>query len=80
MQNVLNDADIRSMLNDPSLSSWFLNAMNTALDRDPVDAANDAEMLSLVLERRAASCLAASKIAHRAAVALPILKPAAAAH
>jgi hypothetical protein len=78
MQNGLNDGDIRLMLDDPSLSHWFINAMKTALERDPVDAANDAEILALVLERRAASCLLASKLAGRAAESLRFLKSAAA--
>jgi len=39
------------------LSYWFKNALTDALKRDPVDAANDAVLLGLVLVKRAMSCL-----------------------
>lgn len=41
------------ILNDPSASHWLQNALRQALDRDPVDAANDAEILAAVLAARA---------------------------
>ncbi len=47
------DEEIRQMLGDPGLSNWFKRALLSALDRDPVDAANDAGLLSIVLDRRA---------------------------
>lgn len=47
------DDEIKRICEDPSISHWFKNAMNSALQRDPVDAANDAELLSLVLTKRA---------------------------
>lgn len=47
------DEEIRQMLGDPGLSDWFKRALLSALDRDPVDAANDACLLSIVLDRRA---------------------------
>ena len=47
------DEEIRQMLGDPGLSDWFKRALLSALDRDPVDAANDAGLLSIVLDRRA---------------------------
>ena len=40
------------MLKDPSLSGWLVNALTTALERDPVDAANDAGLLSMILDKR----------------------------
>lgn len=39
-------------LSDPSASFWFQDALCTALDRDPVDALNDAEVLAKVLKER----------------------------
>ena len=52
IQNVPGDDEIRFMLKDPSLSYWLVNAMTTALERDPVDAANDAGLLSMILDKR----------------------------
>ena len=46
------DDEIRLMLKDTSLSTWLVNALNTALERDPVDAANDAWLLSIILDKR----------------------------
>jgi hypothetical protein len=51
-QNVPSDDEIRLMLKDPSLSTWLVNAMTTAMERDPVDAANDAGLLSMILDKR----------------------------
>jgi hypothetical protein len=36
---------------DPSASRWLLGALRSALLRDPVDAANDAQVLAEVLDR-----------------------------
>jgi len=36
---------------DPAASGWLKAALHTALSRDPVDAANDAEVLAKVLDR-----------------------------
>lgn len=54
------DEEIRQLLDDPSLSDWFKLALLSALDRDPVDAANDAGLLSIVLDRRAQAIAAAA--------------------
>jgi len=54
------DNALKTMVNDPTHSSWFRNALLAALDRDPVDAANDAGLLALVLDKRAAELLAAA--------------------
>ena len=63
------DEEIRQMMGDPGLSDWFKRALLSALDRDPVDAANDAGLLSIVLDRRAqaiaADALAAMAMAIR---------------
>jgi len=40
-------------LSSADTSDWVKNALVKALDRDPVDAANDAEVLSLLLAWRA---------------------------
>jgi len=44
---------IEEILTDPSASNWLREALRNALDRDPVDAANDAEVLAAVLAARA---------------------------
>lgn len=38
---------------DPAASAWLKSALRTAIGRDPVDAANDAEVLAAVLSRQA---------------------------
>lgn len=55
-----NDEQLMMMVNDPALSCWFRNALVEALKRDPVDAANDAGLLAIVLDKRAAELLAAA--------------------
>ena len=40
------------IMNDPAASFWIKHALRSALDRDPVDAANDAEVLARVLSSR----------------------------
>lgn len=44
--------DIDELLNAPSTSFWLRSALQAALQRDPADAANDAEVLAAVLARR----------------------------
>lgn len=41
------------VLNDPTASTWLREALRSALERDPVDAANDAEALAQLLVQRA---------------------------
>jgi hypothetical protein len=43
---------VEDLLRDPSTSFWLRNALTSALLRDPVDAANDAEILARVLDRQ----------------------------
>lgn len=57
IQNVPSDDEIRHMLKDPSLSTWLVNAMTSAMERDPVDAANDAGLLSMILDKRVTTLL-----------------------
>lgn len=40
-------------LNDPSISEWLKQALRGAMQRDPVEAANDADLLRAILFRRA---------------------------
>lgn len=47
------DDEIRAILREPGTSSWMKVALTTALERDPVDAVNDAELLAIVLRHRA---------------------------
>lgn len=44
----------REVLADPAASGWLKACLSVALRRDPVDAANDAELLADVLAQRAA--------------------------
>ena len=44
--------EITAVLRDPAASSWLKMSLCSALSRDPVDAANDAEVLAKLLERR----------------------------
>ncbi len=43
---------IDDVLNDPTISNWLKSALSSALNRDLLDATNDAEMLFLILSRR----------------------------
>jgi hypothetical protein len=45
--------EICAILREPGTSHWMKNALSAALDRDPVDAVNDAELLAIVLRHRA---------------------------
>lgn len=46
------DDEILQILKGPGTSNWMKVALSTALNRDPVDAVNDAELLALVLNKR----------------------------
>jgi len=51
---------IEEIVDDPAASFWLKNALGAALIRDPVDAANDAEMLAQVLDQRCRKSLRAA--------------------
>ena len=51
---------IEEVLRDPAASFWLKDALNSALARDPVDAANDAEVLARLLDRRCRQILGQS--------------------
>jgi hypothetical protein len=40
------------ILDDPAASDWLKGALRSALERDPVDALNDALLLAGTLEQR----------------------------
>jgi len=46
-------SSIDDILTDQEASEWLKSALRSALERDPVDAANDAEVLAQLLEERA---------------------------
>jgi hypothetical protein len=48
---------IDTILGDPAASFWLKAALRSSLSRDPVDAANDADILARVLERRCRAIL-----------------------
>jgi hypothetical protein len=43
----------RRVTDDPAASDWLKNALLTAINRDPMDAANDADELRTILRKRA---------------------------
>jgi len=43
---------IEDVLRDPAASVWLRSSLAQALARDPVDAANDAEIFARLLDRR----------------------------
>jgi hypothetical protein len=57
------DAAGKQILSGPGTSHWLKNALTTALDRDPVDAVNDAELLTMVLGHRADKITATARSA-----------------
>ena len=44
--------EVKQVLSDPAASFWLKDALRSALARDPVDAANDAEVLFRLLDER----------------------------
>lgn len=44
---------VRDIVDDPTTSTWLSLALQDAMVRDPIDAANDAETLERVLTIRA---------------------------
>ena len=56
--------EIDRVMRDPAASRWLRDALRGALVRDPVDAANDAQLLALLLDARCAGVLAPGKDPH----------------
>lgn len=52
----LGAGEIARVLGDPAASDWLRDALRSAMVRDPVDAANDAEVLARLLDERAYYC------------------------
>ncbi|HZE20238.1 MAG TPA: hypothetical protein VE402_08965 [Candidatus Angelobacter sp.] len=57
MNDVLSDPAVEEVMSDESASDWLKAALRTALERDPVDALNDALALTAALEGRLRSVL-----------------------
>ena len=57
--NAAQKLDLGAILNDSAASDWLKSALSGALTRDPVDAANDAEIVAQVLRWRAEAALEA---------------------
>lgn len=55
------DRELAELRNHPGTSHWLLDALDTALRRDPLDAAGDAEALASLLSRRADALLASHR-------------------
>lgn len=51
------ESEIQAVLDSPDGSDWLKHCLRTALARDCVDAANDAQVLSELLDRLTASRL-----------------------
>jgi len=51
--------EAEQVVGDPTASFWLKNALRAALTRDPVDAANDAEVLARLLDQRCRKILRA---------------------
>lgn len=43
---------VEDILSDPAVSTWLKTALRDALERDPVDALNEALLLASILEER----------------------------
>lgn len=67
------DTIISQVISDPTASSWLRVSLQTALARDPMDAATDAEHLAALLSRRNDAIL---QEALRGRAPLPQLQPA----
>jgi 3'-phosphoadenosine 5'-phosphosulfate (PAPS) 3'-phosphatase len=51
---------LEQVLADRAASSWIKQCLRSALARDPVDAANDAEVLACLLDKRCQKIFSAS--------------------
>ena len=48
----ITDSNVEEVMTDQAASDWLKTALRTALERDPVDALNDALALAAALEQR----------------------------
>jgi len=51
------DKEVEVLMADPATSFWLKKSLTTALDRDPVDAFHDAQVLCRIVSTRAAETL-----------------------
>ncbi|KPX32994.1 MULTISPECIES: hypothetical protein [Pseudomonas syringae group] len=54
-------ADIEAIMESPDTSYWLKDTLTSALKRDCIDAAGDAEILFQILERHAIETLEAAR-------------------
>ena len=47
------DRDIQAIIANPATSYWLRDALKAAMQRDPLDVANDAEFLAVIFAKRA---------------------------
>ena len=57
MNDVISEPSVEGVMSDESASDWLKEALRTALERDAVDALNDALALAAALEGRLRSVL-----------------------
>jgi hypothetical protein len=57
VNDVISEPTAEGVMSDESASDWLKAALRTALERDPVDALNDALALAAALEGRLRSVL-----------------------
>ena len=57
MNDVVTDRTVEEVIRDEAASAWLKTALRAALERDPVDALNDALALAAALEGRLRSVL-----------------------
>jgi hypothetical protein len=57
MNDVITDSTVEEVMTDEAASDWLKTALRAALERDPVDALNDALALAAALERRLRTAL-----------------------
>jgi hypothetical protein len=57
------DDKIRQILSGSGTSNWLKNALTAALERDPLNAFNDAELMAMVLGHRTDQITAATRAA-----------------
>jgi hypothetical protein len=57
VNDVISEPSVEGVMSDESASDWLRAALRTALERDPVDALNDALALAAALEGRLRSVL-----------------------
>ncbi|MBC9969001.1 Rossmann-fold NAD(P)-binding domain-containing protein [Ralstonia insidiosa] len=62
------DQKIQRVLNDPSTSNWLKNALGAQLQRDPVDAANDADVLAEIMREKLAEVFGAAGVTRKSNV------------